>query len=423
MCRRNSPSVIDSRPTPSWSLIASRIASSSAARSASPDSSWRAPSSFGGRSLRAREVLPLQVRPVEVVGEVVGERLVLRHRPDQLEELRLRREHEPRPRVEPEQVRKPPLVDTPAERIVERPPGEDLLAELPRPERRRVRTLADDRVDDAVRVPQRYRHSAAVEPRERLAHGPGHGALKEARRAREPERRAVDALEQRGAEPLEPVEDERLVRLRVVLPRRSRERLEIPAGDALEEERRRVALERLDRQLEDLPASRHDAEGDGDRISIGDAGPESCGQHALRAVGSPAGDAREEVAEAAASRRDDDELVPLAETIDLVDADRPGDDPSAALLEVLEQPGKVEAVVDREARCGEVTREREGLRALDVVVVAAVRRPAPVPVVDAERALASPRAVVVRDGVRQPAGADLLRRPLGVERRLHAVLL
>ncbi len=61
--------------------------------------------------------------------------------------------------------------------------------------------------------------------------------------------------------------------------------------------------------------------------------------------------------------------------------------------------------------------------AAEVVAMTAVRRAGVVPVVDAERALAGARVVVMGNRVRQTARPHLVRAPLRVQRRLDAVLL
>ena len=113
-----------------------------------------------------------------------------------------------------------------------------------------------------------------------------------------------------------------------------------------------------------------------------------------------------------------------AEPSQIADVHRSDLDAAAALLEQLEQRRLIDAVVDRQARVGEVAGELEALRLVrDRVPVALDRRRGVVPQVGAELALPRPRAVVVDDGVDQAAPAHLLRGPLGVQRRLDTALL
>ena len=197
-----------------------------------------------------------------------------------------------------------------------------------------------------------------------------------------------------------------------------------PSGDALEEQCRRVALERLDRDLDDLGVSRRHREGDAERLGVGDARVEARGEEPQRlGVGRAVGHDREELAEAAAAGRDDDQVVPVGQPIELADGHRTGDDVPSALLEVLQQRRDVETVVDGKARVGEVAGELERWLDVEVVIVAAVRRARVVPVVDPELSLTSARVMMVRHRVRQPSLAQLVCRPLCIERRLEPPLL
>ena len=106
------------------------------------------------------------------------------------------------------------------------------------------------------------------------------------------------------------------------------------------------------------------------------------------------------VGEPSPARRDDDQIVTFSQPVEVRGADLADLHVPTALLEVLEQLRQVEAIVDGQARRGEVARELERLFASDVVPVAAVRRAVAVPVVDAELPLSRARVVVMGDGAR-----------------------
>ena len=148
---------------------------------------------------------------VEVLGEVVRERRVLRHRSDEREEVRLRRGHEVRPPVDAEHEGQPQLVHPPAERLVERATLEDRLPERPGRVRRRVAALSDERVDGDVSVADGDRIGAVVKPRIRLPDGRCDRPLQDAARPCEAEAGRVGAFEDRREVVVELLEHESLV--------------------------------------------------------------------------------------------------------------------------------------------------------------------------------------------------------------------
>jgi hypothetical protein len=98
-------------------------------------------------------------------------------------------------------------------------------------------------------------------------------------------------------------------------------------------------------------------------------------------------------------------------------------DLATAPREIIHQRGQINPVVDGAARAREVATETERLREIEDVIVVVIMILRIAPVVDAEIILPRDRHVVMRDGVEEPAVPVILRRAIGDDGGVHAMLL
>ena len=131
----------------------------------------------------------------------------------------------------------------------------------------------------------------------------------------------------------------------------------------------------------------------------------------------------EELTERALAAGNNEEVEPADQRRDIAFLDAAVFDPAAAIRKILHQHRQIDPVVDGAARLGEVTAEADRLREIEKMIVVIIMLLRVVPVIDAEIVLARDRHMVVRDRVQETDAAILLRRAVGDQRGVDAVLL
>ncbi len=146
-------------------------------------------------ALRRRDAIPLDFGIVEVLGEFVGQRLVLRHGADQrAHRFRWRRQHPVGPARCGENAILPAQIDRLAEAGIQRIGLDDFLAEHEGRIGRHVGALTHHRVDDGMHIAKRDGAFAAVEHNRGVAHRRNDAALQIILRLREIELRAINPV-------------------------------------------------------------------------------------------------------------------------------------------------------------------------------------------------------------------------------------
>ena len=160
------------------------------------------------------------------------------------------------------------------------------------------------------------------------------------------------------------------------------------------------------------------------RIGLANTGIEADTEPPLRLrIGRVLRPVGEELAERALAAGNDEEVEPADQRRDIAFLDAAVFDPAAAIRKILHQHRQIDPVVDGAARPREVTAEADRLREIEKVIVVVIVLLRVVPVIDAEIVFARDRHMVVRDRVQETDAAILVRRAVGDQRGVDAVLL
>ena len=187
---------------------------------------------------------------------------------------------------------------------------------------------------------------------------------------------------------------------------------------------RHLWLKREDREVEDLTVRGHKMHRGAQRGGRrSDPAVEAGAELPRRArEGRVLGDAREQLAQAAAPGRDRQQIVVGSDALEVAGLHVANHHVAAARREVFEQPAEVDPHIDGDPRIGEVAVKCHRLLAANVDIRPVELVIPVIPVIDAELALALARMPGAPDQRRQPAAELLLGRLLRIHGCPNAVL-